>query len=46
MEPFVTKDGRFLIFNNRNEPPERTDLFYAERINDLTDRCDSCGAGC
>lgn len=36
MEPFVTRDGRFLIFNNRNDPPERTDLFYAERINDLT----------
>ena len=29
MEPFITRDGRFLIFNIRNDPPERTDLFYA-----------------
>jgi hypothetical protein len=31
MEPFVTHDGRYLFFNNRNTPPEQTDLFYAER---------------
>jgi hypothetical protein len=36
MEPFITKDGRYLIFNNRNDPPEHTDLFYAERVDDLT----------
>lgn len=30
MEPFVTRDGRFLLFNNRNDPPEQTDLHYAE----------------
>jgi hypothetical protein len=34
MEPFVSKDGRWLLFNNRNDPPERTDLFYAERRPD------------
>ena len=36
MEPFITKDGRFLLFNNRNDPPEQTDLLYAERVDDLT----------
>jgi type II secretory pathway pseudopilin PulG len=36
MEPFLTRDGHFLLFNNRNDPPEKTDLFYAERIDDLT----------
>ncbi|MFI4933343.1 MAG: TolB family protein [Caulobacterales bacterium] len=34
MEPFITKDGRYLLFNNRNDPPEKTDLFYARRIDD------------
>ena len=24
MEPFVTRDGKFLLFNNSNEPPEKT----------------------
>ena len=36
MEPFISKDGRYLFFNNRNEPPERTDLYYAQRIDDVT----------
>ena len=35
MEPFVTKDGRFLIFNNSNGAPD-TDLYYALRIDALT----------
>ncbi len=30
MEPFVTPDGRYLLFNNSNDPPEATDLHYAE----------------
>jgi hypothetical protein len=38
MEPFVTRDGRYLLFNNRNFPPEKTDLFYAERIDVRTYR--------
>jgi Tol biopolymer transport system component len=38
MEPFITRDGRYLLFNNRNEPPEKTDLFYAERIDGRTFR--------
>jgi hypothetical protein len=36
MEPFITRDGRYLIFNNSNEDPAGTDLHWAERIDDLT----------
>jgi hypothetical protein len=36
MEPFLTRDGRYLIFNNSNEIPSETDLHWAERIDDLT----------
>jgi len=38
MEPFITRDGRYLLFNNRNFPPEKTDLYYAERIDARTFR--------
>jgi hypothetical protein len=36
MEPFVTRDGRYLLFNNLNDPSVNTDLHLAERIDDLT----------
>ena len=36
MEPFLTRDGSILIFNNLNDPPSETDLHWAERIDDLT----------
>jgi hypothetical protein len=36
MEPHITRDGRFLLFNNSNQPPADTNLHYAERIDDLT----------
>src|SRR5215470_3861503 len=36
MEPFITRDGRYLFFNNLNDPSVNTNLHYAERINDLT----------
>ena len=36
MEPFITRDGRYLFFNNRNDPRVDTDLHYAERVDDLT----------
>lgn len=36
MEPFITRDGRYLFFNNSNDPSVNTNLRYAERINDLT----------
>ena len=38
MEPFLSRDGAILFFNNRNDPPEQTDLHWAERIDDLTFR--------
>jgi hypothetical protein len=38
MEPFVTRDGAVLFFNNRNDPADQTDLHWAERIDDLTFR--------
>jgi hypothetical protein len=36
MEPFITKDGQYLLFNNRNDPQIDTKLHFAERIDDLT----------
>lgn len=38
MEPFITRDGRYLLFNNRNDPRIDTRLHYAQRINDLVFR--------
>ncbi|MGA2737537.1 MAG: hypothetical protein ABSG65_08800 [Bryobacteraceae bacterium] len=35
MEPFVTHDGRFLLFNNRNDSGVNTNLHYAEKIDAL-----------
>ena len=35
MEPFITRDGKFLLFNNSNDPATNTDIFYARRENDL-----------
>ena len=34
MEPFVTRDGAVLIFNNSNADPSQTDLHWAERENE------------
>jgi hypothetical protein len=36
MEPFITRDGRYLFFNNRNDPRVDTNLHYAERVDDLS----------
>ena len=36
MEPFVTRDGRYLLFNNLNQPGINTDIQYAERRDDYT----------
>jgi hypothetical protein len=38
MEPFLTRDGALLFFNNRNDPKDQTDLHVARRNNDLTFR--------
>lgn len=36
MEPFITKDGKYLLFNNRNDPRTDTNLHFASRLDDLT----------
>ncbi len=36
MEPFLSRDGRYLLFNNLNSPTINTNLHYAERVDDLT----------
>jgi hypothetical protein len=36
MEPFITRDGRYLLFNNRNGPRTDTSLHVALRMDDLT----------
>lgn len=36
MEPFISKDGQYLFFNNRNDPAINTDLYYASRLDDQT----------
>ena len=38
MEPFVSRDGRWLFFNNLNDPSVNTDIHHAERIDDLNFR--------
>ena len=36
MEPFISRDGKYLFFNNSNDPAVDTNLHWAERIDDLT----------
>lgn len=36
MEPFLSRDGTVLFFNNRNEPADKTDIHFARRRDDLT----------
>ena len=36
MEPFISKDGQYLFFNNRNDPSIDTQLYYASRVDDRT----------
>jgi hypothetical protein len=36
MEPFISRDGRYLLFNNLNDPSVNTNLHFAERVDDLT----------
>jgi hypothetical protein len=35
MEPFLSRDGETLFFNNSNAPTAQTDLHWATRIDDL-----------
>ncbi len=36
MEPFVSPDGKYLFFNNRNDSGTNTNLFFARRVDDTT----------
>jgi hypothetical protein len=36
MEPFLSRDGQTLFFNNLNSAPENTNLHYATRVNDVS----------
>ncbi|MGA2595677.1 MAG: hypothetical protein ABSH09_01565 [Bryobacteraceae bacterium] len=36
MEPFLTRDGRVLLFNNRNDSSQNTNLHWSGRKDDLT----------
>lgn len=36
MEPFITRDGKYLLFNNLNNPAENTNLHWATRKDDYT----------
>jgi hypothetical protein len=36
MEPFLSRDGSVLFFNNLNDPKVNTDLYWAERVDDVT----------
>ena len=38
MEPFISRDGKYLFFNNLNDPAVDTNLHWAERVDDLTFR--------
>lgn len=38
MEPFISRDGRLLLFNSQNRPGGKPDLHHAERIDDRTFR--------
>lgn len=38
MEPFISPDGRFLFFNNENDPRANTDVHFAERTGQDTFR--------
>src|SRR5471032_1721771 len=36
MEPFISRDGQYLFFNNRNDPAINTDIYCAARVDDQT----------
>jgi hypothetical protein len=36
MEPFITRNGRYLLFNNLNQPITHTFIQYAKRVDDYT----------
>lgn len=36
MEPFLSRDGQTLFFNNLNDPTENTNLHWAKKVNDTS----------
>lgn len=36
MEPFISRDGEYLFFNDSNDPATNTNLYYAKKVNDTT----------
>jgi hypothetical protein len=46
MEPFISRNGSVLFFNNLNSPPENTNLHWATRINDSVFQYQGEVAGC
>jgi hypothetical protein len=34
MEPFISRDGQYLFFNNLNDPATNTNLYFAEKVGD------------
>jgi len=36
MEPFISRDGLYLFFNNSNDASVNTNLYWAERVDDMT----------
>lgn len=36
MEPFITRDGKYLLFNNSNDPSVDTNLHYGESFDAVT----------
>lgn len=36
MEPFISRDGQYLFFNNDATGPRDKDIFYAKRLDDYT----------
>ncbi len=34
MEPFLSRDGQYLFFNNSNDPGTNTNLYYAQKVTD------------
>ena len=35
-EPYITPDGQYLIFDDRNDPTEDTKIYYAKKVTDAT----------
>jgi hypothetical protein len=38
MEPFISRDGKYLFFNNRNDPGVDTNLHWADNVDGKTFR--------